>query len=1125
MNKRTALLLLLCSQLAWAQAGQPVEDRSPTVGVLSSKKGPVEVQDVVIDGPSSTVQGESPLRPPNPNEAADLNPFPTRFLPWSLGVSGQPLSLGASLRTAAQGGATVILSNGTELVLDENTELTLTPGSQAVRLLRGRVWLRTQRPLNLHTPEGIVEVKGTELVLSAGPTEAVLTVVEGQARVAGTEVASGQAVHFADDVVAAAPVQVEVPTRTAWVRERTAPEQLPLRPYFATSAEREQARAAALTRSEDPAAQEGLIKVYLDERRLQEAEDRLATVPAPALRARLALLKGDFASARGAADPLERAVALWGLGEAAAARQSLAQALQQDPNNAQALALSGYLGDYQQGYFTRAAAQLERASALAPQDAAIWRELGDAYAALGRSGAALDAYERARSLGLADDPDTALREGVLLTRLGRYDQALPLFTLYREKTPSVEADLHQALASGYAALNEGRYEEAYKEGERAQQLAGANSPTLRHLALDLTGLALASARRYPEAVVRYREALALKPGDPYLQNDLGVALRKSGELGEALENLRAARDGAPASPAVRNNLGRLYFVLQQLQHAQSEFEQGLAFAPQDPALLIGLSDSLLFQGLDDSSSRLLRQSTLLDPLLLAARPRLFAVNSQTSPDAGPIYLAAAQGRQGPVAWNLQGRALLNERPTPEVGAGDNLSGQAQVGAIITPEDRVAIRLLGLRNTDPRGVGNDGQFGSLGENELGYLHDFGAHTRLWGLYLNRSVFFQSHLDQPYLARTEARDSLSRVSNNNFELRLDQDLGPDNLLSVGYAHSQGTSTLDVATFAPSFNSSASGQSILREIWLSDAWQLNDTTKLTFGGVWKSSNPSNLRLGFAASGRVLSNTATGEATSVFNPFLGLTSQLTPETRLSLSVVRQSSLNDLTAGAITDGQVARLIPVMTSSTTLFPLSYADRQALRVNSLDARGTILPYWDYRLRLNHEFGSQVFGVFELFRTDLSPSQGRDLQLVGINTPSLLNLLAGERHRLQGLNLNCEFWDGGDTTGIFRYAFRDYQFESGPDAGNYWARVPQHTVELDLFRALAPQVLLELHPFYASGTFSNAANTQSLPGFFQFDALLHWTPLPDSRISVGYQNILNNPNSFQRPGWLTNLLISF
>ena len=87
------------------------------------------------------------------------------------------------------------------------------------------------------------------------------------------------------------------------------------------------------------------------------------------------------------------------------------------------------------------------------------------------------------------------------------------------------------------------------------------------------------------------------------------------------------------------------------------------------------------------------------------------------------------------------------------------------------------------------------------------------------------------------------------------------------------------------------------------------------------------------------------------------------------------------------------------------------------------------------------------------------------------------------------------------------------------------MPEHSLTTQVFKSLDDHLILEVSPTLGTGLARDPANTVFTGGFLQVDALVHWFPLPSSRLSVGYQNILSNRNAPGQPGWVTNAFFSF
>ncbi|MBM3472754.1 MAG: tetratricopeptide repeat protein [Armatimonadetes bacterium] len=91
----------------------------------------------------------------------------------------------------------------------------------------------------------------------------------------------------------------------------------------------------------------------------------------------------------------------------------------------------------------------------------------------------------------------------------------------------------------------------------------------------------ASGRRFTIAAAAYEQALALKPGDPDVITDLGIALRGLGDYEGAVARFREAAKADPKHPQSRFNLGLvLLHDLNRPADAITAWEDYLTVAPK-----------------------------------------------------------------------------------------------------------------------------------------------------------------------------------------------------------------------------------------------------------------------------------------------------------------------------------------------------------------------------------------------------------------------------------------------------------------------------------------------------------------------------------------------------------------
>lgn len=178
---------------------------------------------------------------------------------------------------------------------------------------------------------------------------------------------------------------------------------------------------------------------------------------------------------------------------------------------------------------------------------ALQAEAETAFAS-GDAAAGERALERMRALA-PGDLDLVLRSVAVLARHDRKRQALALADAWAHARPGDERSL--ALQARAHALT-GGLDSAAAYAARAVAAAPESLDARRLLARIYQ-----DAKRWPEAVAAYREALARVPDDPLLLLDFGFCLEQSGDVPGAIEMGRKALARAPDLPGALNFLGYL----------------------------------------------------------------------------------------------------------------------------------------------------------------------------------------------------------------------------------------------------------------------------------------------------------------------------------------------------------------------------------------------------------------------------------------------------------------------------------------------------------------------------------------------------------------------------------------
>lgn len=245
-----------------------------------------------------------------------------------------------------------------------------------------------------------------------------------------------------------------------------------------------------------------------------------------------------------ARDALERAHAALEAGDAPGARLIAIDVLARLPRQAEALQVLG-VSLHQLGYHADAQQALERAAGYAPDHARIAYNLGVVrIARLDRAGA-LEAFRRAAELDPAH-AGTLFNLGLLQGELG--DTAAAEAALRRAYAadagnPQIRLHLAQALLTEADRLGDDvRHDEVI---ELLAKHPDSPDPDAR---LRTLGRALAARARWTDALTAFRAALAQRPQDPWLHNEIANACNFLGLMEEAVRHYREVMQFAPDWP-------------------------------------------------------------------------------------------------------------------------------------------------------------------------------------------------------------------------------------------------------------------------------------------------------------------------------------------------------------------------------------------------------------------------------------------------------------------------------------------------------------------------------------------------------------------------------------------------
>ena len=197
------------------------------------------------------------------------------------------------------------------------------------------------------------------------------------------------------------------------------------------------------------------------------------------------------------------------------------------------------------GKFEGAIEALETAAEVAPETPQLLKNLGTAYRQTNRPADAVAACEKAIAV-FPDDADAFGNLAAALLSLGRTDEALAAAEKAVELSPQ-GADLLNTLGSVLIACR--RHNDAIDILERAVRLAPDLTEASRNLAL-----VLQESRRYEDAALRYQAVIDKSPDDARAYAGLGRTRRLQGRLAEAIAACRQAVALAPSNPHLLSNL-------------------------------------------------------------------------------------------------------------------------------------------------------------------------------------------------------------------------------------------------------------------------------------------------------------------------------------------------------------------------------------------------------------------------------------------------------------------------------------------------------------------------------------------------------------------------------------------
>jgi tetratricopeptide (TPR) repeat protein len=273
---------------------------------------------------------------------------------------------------------------------------------------------------------------------------------------------------------------------------------------------------------------------------------------------------------------LHLANVLAGRGDVAGAVIQYQRLLALDPDNAPA---HQNLGSALQrlGQFETALSHHAAALTISPKSAVIRVSLGDACRHLVRYDDAIGHYAQALAID-AGLTDAHINLGGCFHATGRREQAIRCYHRALTVNPSL-ADAHYNLGNLYAELN--NLDAAIVHYERCIALRPASAEAHNNLAN-----VLQTRGRPEEAIAHYKDAIRLKPTYVSAQRSLGDALQaqngaNGGSIDGAIVCYRAALAIEPGDAPTLNRLASALLIAGHLDDASRAYESAIDIAPDN----------------------------------------------------------------------------------------------------------------------------------------------------------------------------------------------------------------------------------------------------------------------------------------------------------------------------------------------------------------------------------------------------------------------------------------------------------------------------------------------------------------------------------------------------------------
>lgn len=216
--------------------------------------------------------------------------------------------------------------------------------------------------------------------------------------------------------------------------------------------------------------------------------------------------------------------------------------------------------------------ELAKAYQLAPQDAVVALQFGQALAGAGQDGQAIRVLQQAVEL----DPNAtqaSYQLALALQRTNQLQKAIPLL----EKAATAEPRNAEVLTNlGMALCQAQQAKDAVPILQRAVALTPDNATAHQNLAAAYIQLS-----QFDDAVSQLRMALKLSPNAPQLHYNLGLAYKMQDDAADAIPELEKAEKLDSSAPEPPYVLGVLYLQAGRYADADRELNLSLKLRPEN----------------------------------------------------------------------------------------------------------------------------------------------------------------------------------------------------------------------------------------------------------------------------------------------------------------------------------------------------------------------------------------------------------------------------------------------------------------------------------------------------------------------------------------------------------------